>query len=148
MTLPLYPGVAHTERLRVTETLTVPAVSPAFTGFSDMPPVFATAYMIGLMEWACVEAVRPWLEPGEQTVGAHVDVSHLAATPVGLEVVALVELTAVAGRRLRFRVTLWDDADLIGEGWHERTVIDRSRFLSRMAVKAAAGRASLERAPG
>jgi len=146
MTYPLHPGLTHTERLCVTEALTVPAVSPAFTGFADMPPVFATAYMVGFMEWACVEALRPYLEPGEHTVGTQVDVTHVAATPVGMEVTALVELAAVAGRKLRFKVTLWDDADLIGEGWHERSVIDRARFLGRMAVKAAAGSAQLEAA--
>lgn len=138
MTYPLTPGLAHTQRLRVTDALTVPAVSPAFPGFADMPPVFATAYMVGFLEWACVEALRPYLEPGEHTVGTQVEVTHQAATPVGMEVTALVELVETRGRKLRFKVTLWDEADVIGEGWHERALIDRSRFLGRLAEKARA----------
>jgi len=144
MTYPLTPGLAHTQRLRVTHALTVPAVSPAFPGFADMPPVFATAYMVGFLEWACVEALRPYLEPGEHTVGTQVEVTHQAATPVGMEVTALVELVETRGRKLRFKVTLWDEADLIGEGWHERALIERSRFLGRLAEKARAHPAVLD----
>src|SRR3546814_10372710 len=63
-------------------------MSESYTGFSDMPPVFATAFMIGLVEWACVEALSPFLGAGEHTVGIHVDVSHVSATPVGMKATA------------------------------------------------------------
>src|ERR1043165_6704613 len=110
-------GAIHTKTITVGSSLTVPAVCPAFTGFRDMPPVFATAFMVGFIEWACVEALRPHLEPGLKTVGTHVDVSHVGATPVGMEVTALVELIAAEGRRLRFKVTCFDAGGVIGAGF-------------------------------
>jgi fluoroacetyl-CoA thioesterase len=123
------------QTLKVDQTLTVPAVSEAFTGFRDMPPVFATAYMVGFIEWACIEAIRPWLEPGEHTVGTHVNVSNMAATPVGMNVTAFVELVEVEGRKLRFRVTCRDEVDIIGEGTHERVVINPETFMARVSAK-------------
>jgi fluoroacetyl-CoA thioesterase len=134
----LNPGVTHMQTLPVDASLTVPSVSDAFTGFADMPPVFATAYMVGLMEWACVEALRPYLEEGEHSVGTHIDVSHVAATPIGMLVTAHVELIGVAGRKLRFNVQCRDEAGLIGAGSHERAVIIKEDFLARVARKAAA----------
>jgi fluoroacetyl-CoA thioesterase len=131
----LKPGLRHVQTLRVDQSLTVPAVSKAFA-FDDMPPVFATAFMVGFIEWACIEALRPHLDAGERTVGTHVDVSHTAATPVGLTVTAEVELIAVEGRKLRFKVACHDDAGPIGEGFHERAVIDFARFMARVSAKA------------
>lgn len=122
--------------IRVDPSLTVPAVSPIFTGFADMPPVFATAFMVGFVEWACIEAIRPLLNPGEQTVGTHIDISHSAATPVGMLVSAQVELTEVRGRRLRFRVFCRDEAGVIGQGVHERCVIQPGAFLARAEARA------------
>src|SRR5262245_55039833 len=100
----LRPGLRHTLTLRVDASLTVPKVSRHYTGFSDMPPVFATAFMVGFIEWACVEALRPHLAADQGTVGTHVNVSHAAATPIGMNVTAEVELTAVEGRKLTFKV--------------------------------------------
>ena len=131
----LKPGLRHTQTLRVDASLTVPAVSPAFTGFADMPPVFATAFLVGFVEWTCIEALRPCLPAGARTVGVHVDLSHIAATPVGMQVSADVELIAVQGRQLRFRVQCRDDADLICEGHHERALVDFERFMARMQSK-------------
>jgi len=131
----LKPGLRHTQTLRVDAGLTVPAVSPAFTGFTDMPPVFATAFLVGFVEWTCIEALRPCLPAGARTVGVHVDLSHIAATPVGMQVSAEVELIAVQGRQLRFRVLCRDDADLICEGHHERALVDFERFMARMQSK-------------
>ncbi len=122
--------------LRIDERLTVPALATALTGFSDMPPVFATAFMVAFMEWACIEALADHLGPEQKTVGTHIDVSHVAATPIGMTVTAEVELVAVSGRALRFHVRCRDDAGLIGEGFHERAVIDRVKFMSRLAAKA------------
>jgi fluoroacetyl-CoA thioesterase len=131
----LRPGLRFSQSMPVDESLTVPAVSRRFTGFADMPPVFATAFMVGFMEWTCIEALRPHLAPGEHTVGTHVDMSHVAATPAGLAVTAEVELVAVEGRKLRFRVSLRDERELIGEGFHERAIIRTESFLRRVAAK-------------
>ena len=131
----LQPGLKHSRSMRVDDRLTVPAVSQAFTGFADMPPVFATAFLVGFVEWTCIEALRPHLEPGEKTVGVHVNLSHGAATPVGMTVTAEVELVAVEGRKLRFKAVCRDDAEVISEGHHERHVIDVDRFASRLAKK-------------
>lgn len=131
----LQPGLKHTHSVQVDERLTVPAVSQAFTGFSDMPPVFATAFLVGFVEWTCIEALRPYLDPGQKTVGVHVDLSHSAATPVGMRVTAEVELVAVEGRRLRFKAVCRDDAEVISEGHHERYIIDADRFLARLNRK-------------
>ena len=133
----LQPGLRHTLTLPVDSSLIVPAVSETFSGFRDMPPVFATAFMVGYIEWACIEALRPHLAPGERTVGTHINVSHIAATTVGMNVVAEIELVAVEGRKLQFEVECRDDAEIIGAGTHERVVIDLARFLTRMDEKAA-----------
>ena len=135
---PKIPGTQHMQTLQVDRTLTVPAVSEHFTGFVDMPPVFATAFMVGFIEWACIEAIRPYLEPGEHSVGTHVNVSHVAATPAGMNVTAFVELIAVEGRKLSFRVTCRDEVDLIGEGVHERVIINPEKFMARVSAKRSA----------
>lgn len=129
-------GLTHTLTLTVDDGLTVPRVSPAFD-FADMPPVFATAYMVGFLEAVCLEAVKPFLAPGERTVGTRVDVSHVAATPVGMRVTAECELVGIDGRRLSFKVRCRDAAGLIGEGTHERAIIDLARFMERLTAKAA-----------
>ncbi|WP_206522109.1 MULTISPECIES: thioesterase family protein [unclassified Mesorhizobium] len=110
-------------------------MTTAFASFADMPPVFATAFMVGFIEWACVEALRPFLSSHERTVGTHVDVSHVAATPVGMTVTADVELVAVQGRKLRFKVSCSDENGLIGEGFHERAVVDYDKFMARVLAK-------------
>ncbi|RWI98359.1 MAG: thioesterase [Mesorhizobium sp.] len=135
MTSDLKPGLHHVQTLRVDDSLTVPAMTTAFASFADMPPVFATAFMVGFIEWACVEALRPFLSSHERAVGTHVDVSHVAATPVGMTVTADVELVAVQGRKLRFKVSCSDENGLIGEGFHERAVVDHDKFMARVLAK-------------
>ncbi|RUV25520.1 MAG: thioesterase [Mesorhizobium sp.] len=135
MTSDLKPGLHHVQTLRVDDSLTVPAMTTAFASFADMPPVFATAFMVGFIEWACVEALRPFLSSHERTVGTHVDVSHVAATPVGMTVTADVELVAVQGRKLRFKVSCSDENGLIGEGFHERAIVDHDKFMARVLAK-------------
>mgnify|MGYP000166740324 CR=1 FL=1 len=129
-------GLSHSERMRVTAAHTVPQVAD-WPGFADMPPVFATAMMVGFMEQTCIQALRPWLDEGQRTVGTHVDMSHVAATPVGMLVEARVELVDIQGRALTFRVTCRDEAGLIGEGLHQRAIIDLQRFEQRLAAKTA-----------
>ncbi len=138
----LKPGIRHEHRFRVPASKTVPALYPEADAFRQMPEVFATGFMVGLIEWACIEAVNPHLDwPAEQTVGTHIDVSHEAATPPGFEVTVRVELVSVEGRRLGFVVEAHDGADTIARGRHERFVIDRAKFDARLAAKRAAAAA-------
>ena len=132
----LQPGLRHRETVRIGDAHTVPAMTPLFASFSEMPPVFATAYLVAFVEWTCTQALRGHLGEGQLTVGTRVELSHVAATPVGMQVTAEVELVAVEGRKLRFRAVCRDEAELIGEGFHERAVIDNARFLARMHAKA------------
>jgi fluoroacetyl-CoA thioesterase len=136
----LKPGLRYVQTLRVSEALTVPAMTSSFPSAADFPPVFATAYMVAFIEFACVALLAPYLDEGEGSVGTHVDVSHLAATPVGMMVTAEVELIAVEGRKLRFKITCSDEVDEIGRGFHERFIIDRAKFMSRVEAKAAKAR--------
>jgi len=128
-------GLKHRQSLTVTPDLTVPQVSPHLAGFQDMPPVFATAMMVAFIEDTCVAALKPHLAPGQRTVGTHVNVSHTAATPIGLTARCEVELVEVEGRRLKFKVACADDKGPIGEGFHERYVIDLERFLAKLGEK-------------
>jgi fluoroacetyl-CoA thioesterase len=134
----IVPGITHTLALQVNDRLLVTAFTPHFSGLADRPPVFATAFMVGFMEWACIEALKPYLPDGQDTVGTHVYLSHVAPTPMGMKVTAQVELVEVKGRTLRFRVDCYDECDLVGSGFHERRVIDTARFMSRVAQKAQA----------
>ncbi len=102
---------------------------------SGLVPVFSTPALVGLMESAAVKALSGYLSPGQTTVGGHIDVSHLAATPVGMQVRARAELTAVEGRKLVFKIQAWDEVELIGEAAHERFVVDEARFLQRIQSK-------------
>jgi fluoroacetyl-CoA thioesterase len=136
----LRPGIEHELRFPVSGTKTVPALYPEATEFQEMPEVFATGFLVGLVEWACIQAVNPHIDwPREQTVGTHVDVSHEAATPPGLEVVARVKLTKVDGRRLGFDVEVSDDVEIVSRGTHERFVIDAERFAQKTARKRETG---------
>src|SRR5471032_1685043 len=100
-----------------------------------LPPVFATPYMVLLMENAALNAIRAYLDKDESAVGTAVDIRHLAATPVGHGVRAEAEVTEVDGRRIEFNVTASDDVEVIGSGTHERIVIDIARFGQSLALK-------------
>jgi fluoroacetyl-CoA thioesterase len=101
-----------------------------------MPEVFATGFLVGLLEWACIVALKPHLDwPAEQSVGTHIDIGHEAATPPGLTVTASVELIEVEGKRLVFKVEAHDGMDRIARGRHERFVIDRAKFDARLEKK-------------
>jgi fluoroacetyl-CoA thioesterase len=134
----LSPGLEFTFRYRVPEDKTVPHLYPEAPLFQEMPKVFATGFMVGLLEWACIEAIRPHLDPGEQSVGTAISVTHTAATPPGLTVTVELRLLEVEGRRLVFAVKAHDGVDPIGEGRHERFVIDRERFARKVEQKARA----------
>jgi fluoroacetyl-CoA thioesterase len=128
----LSAGLRHVAELKVTPNMLVPNVAAQLREFSDMPPVFATAMMIGFVEATCVGCLRTHLDAGEHTVGTHVDVKHIAATLGGKRVRAQVELVSVEGRALTFKVEVHDDAGKIGEGLHCRAVISVDRFISKV----------------
>ncbi len=132
----LKPGIRYEHRFKVPLSKTVPALYPESDEFVAMPEVFATGFLVGLLEWACIKAINPHLDwPEEQSVGTHIDVSHEAATPPGLEVMTTVELIAVEGRKLTFAVEAHDGVDLISKGRHERFIINKAKFDAKMSAK-------------
>jgi fluoroacetyl-CoA thioesterase len=102
---------------------------------SGLVPVFSTPALVGLMESAAVQALSGSLAAGQTTVGTRMDVRHLAATPVGMQVRARAELTAIQGRKLVFTIQAWDELELIGEAGHERFIVDEAKFLGRVQAK-------------
>ena len=129
----LKPGRKGRAETTVTPDNTAQAVG------SGLVPVFATPYMIALMENAAVNAVQEALAPDEGTVGTRLDVTHDAATPIGLTVWAEAELTAVEGKKLTLAVRAFDEAGPIGGGVHQRFIIAVERFLAKAEAKKAEG---------
>ena len=138
----LKPGLTHRLTFRVSERQTVPNFYPESPMFREMPAVFATGYMVGLFEWCCTDLLDKHLDPGEGSLGVHVNFSHLAATPPGLTVTVDCEVTAVDGKSVVFKVRDHDGVDLIGEGEHHRAVVNYERFNARAADKASKARAA------
>lgn len=112
----------------------------ASTWGSGLAPVLATPMLVAFCEECARLSVDPLLAAGQQTVGTHIDLQHLAATPTGLTVRLRSELVQVEGRRLRFRVEAWDEVELICRGKHERFIIDTTRFEQRLAEKESSDR--------
>lgn len=132
----LQAGLRYQFRYTVTENKTVPHLYPESESFQQMPQVLATGFMVGLMEWACIEAIKPHLDwPQEQSLGTLVNFPHLAATPPGLTITVDVTLDHVDGRRLCFSVVAHDGVDRITEGTHERVVINKKKFDAKIAGK-------------
>ena len=125
----LHPGLTGTAEILVGTRDTAPHVG------SGKVKVLATPVMVSLMEEASLHAVEGLLPPGHQTVGTRLDITHVAATPVGLRVTAGAEVTRVDGRRITFRVWADDEKERIGEGTHERIVIEVARFDRRAQEK-------------
>jgi fluoroacetyl-CoA thioesterase len=133
----LQPGLKFEFQFEIPDTKTVPHLYPESPEFQQMPKVFATGYMVGLFEWACIQALNPHLDwPKEQSVGIGVNLSHVAATPPGLVVTVRVLLEKVEGRKLTFFIEADDGVDLISQGYHERFVIDAAKFNAKVAGKA------------
>ncbi len=97
--------------------------------------VLSTPHLIGYLEWTARNAVKDHLESGEDTVGTHVDVRHLAATPIGMQVTFHAEVVAVEDRKLRFKVEAFDEMEKVAEGTHERFVVNVERFAARLRAK-------------
>ena len=139
------PGLTTGARASLAMTVGPSHLVPALFGeqnggagaFRDMPAVFATANMVGLMEWACVEQLRPYYEEGEGSLGVHVDVDHTAPTLPGQVVTVETEVEEVDGRFIWFRVTAHDGIDQIGTGRHRRAVIRNEKFNDRLDAKRA-----------
>jgi len=125
----ILPGLTGTAEIVVGTRDTAPHVGSGKIG------VLATPIMVNLMEAAALQAVERYMPPGHQTVGTHLDVKHFAATPVGLRVIAHAELVKVEGRTLTFRIRAEDEREPIGEGFHERLIINVERFDVRMQKK-------------
>jgi fluoroacetyl-CoA thioesterase len=129
------PGLAGHATLLVEEQHTAPRIG------SGLVHVLATPVMINLMESAALDAAEHLLPAGHQSLGTKIDVSHVAATPVGQRVTATAEVVEVAGNRIVFRVEAHDEIELIGEGTHHRIVVDVGRFDKRVKKKVTTTRA-------
>lgn len=127
--MPIEPGIRGTASCVVSDKHTAKSLR---SGGLD---VLATPIMIALMEEAALTSVRPYLDPGADTVGTRLDVSHLSATPVGMKAWAESELVEIDRRRLVFSVKAYDEAGLIGEGTHERFIIDSEKFTAKCRSK-------------
>jgi fluoroacetyl-CoA thioesterase len=139
----LREGLSFEFRYTVPEQKTVPHLYPEFAEGRKMPDVFATGYMVGLFEFACIRAINPHIDwPREQTVGTAIDVNHTAATPPGFTITVRGTLQKVDGRRLTFRITADDGVDTISEGTHERFIINAEKFNARVTEKSRKGTVS------
>ncbi len=130
-------GLEYTHRYRIPENKTVPHIYPEAKVYQEMPKVFATGFMVALIEWACIEALAPHMEPGHGSVGTLINLTHSAATPPGMEVTVHVRCTKVEGQRTAWEIEAKDEVDEISKGTLERFSIDFARFNARMAKKAA-----------
>jgi fluoroacetyl-CoA thioesterase len=148
MSTAIISGVTHTLPLEVHDQMLATVFTPHFSGLAGLPPVFATTFMVGLMEWACIEALKPYLPDGQNTVGTHVTLSHVAPAPLGMpkDIKITAQLVEVKGRTFRFHVKCYDECGLIGSGFHERSVIEtrrvqaavrRLRSLPRLVTRSA-----------
>jgi fluoroacetyl-CoA thioesterase len=134
---------------RVPAEKTVPHLYPEAHEFQLMPTVFATGFMVGLMEWTCLHVIAPHLDEGEGSLGIHINVSHLAATVPGQTVTVTAACTKVEGRKVTFNVKAHDGIDLIGEGEHVRMIVNWEKFEQRVNAKAKRARvASITRKAG
>lgn len=127
----LQPGMTNELTVVVNQTMTARQL-----GGADLEEVLATPMLVNYLENAAQKLVEPTLAEGQGTVGSRIDIRHLAATPVGMQVTFRATLAEIADRRLIFRVEADDQQERVGEGSHERYVIDKEKFLARLTTKA------------
>lgn len=120
-------GIKNEKSIVVTDEVTASKVG------SGLLPVYATPSMIALMEGTCAESVQPYLAEGEGTVGVAVDIKHIAATPVGMNVRCESLLKEVNGKKLVFEVNVYDEKGLVGTGIHKRAIINNEAFMARLS---------------
>ncbi|MBN1318827.1 MAG: thioesterase family protein [Anaerolineales bacterium] len=125
----LKPGLTNT----ITNTVTTQHLASSMG--SGLAPVLATPFLVALCEECARLSVDPFLPEGLQTVGTHIDLYHIAATPPGMQVTIEAELVEIEGQKLRFKVSARDEVEKIGYGEHERFIIDTERFSNRLAKK-------------
>jgi fluoroacetyl-CoA thioesterase len=133
----LKPGLIHRFFYKVPVAKTVPHLYDESPELAAMPEVFATGFMVGLMERTCVQLLAPHLDTGEGSLGVHIDVSHKAATPVGFTITVEAECVEVKGPRAKFAIKAHDGIDEIGSGIHERFIVTWDRFNKSVAAKTA-----------
>lgn len=131
-------GMVETIEFEVSREKTVPFLYPESPEFREFPEVFATGFMVGLMEWCCIRSLAHALEEGEGSLGTSIEVSHVAATPPGSQVLVTATVQSVNGREIIWHVRARDEISVIGEGRIGRTVVEWVRFNRRLADKAAA----------
>jgi len=131
----LLPGLSHSMTFTVPREKTVPFLYPESEQFARMPEVFATGFMVGLMEWCCIDLIAPHLAEGEGSLGTLVEVTHEAATPPGMTVTVEATLERIDGRTLIFNLLARDETDIIGRGRHGRTLVNWQRFTEKVAKK-------------
>jgi len=130
MTTPFQPGMTHELKIKSTPEHSARVFYP------HLPDVFATPFLGGLMERVSAELINERLQPGEQSVGISMNLKHTAATPLGMEIRVVTEVTSVEGRKLTFRLEAFDEVEKIGEATHERFIIQADKFNARVAEKA------------
>jgi fluoroacetyl-CoA thioesterase len=128
--MPIEPGLTGEMTLIVQESDTA-----RYSGGESLPPVFSTPRVIGLLERTSHNTILPFLAEGQGSVGAVVNIRHLAATPIGFTVRTRAEVLEVEGRRVKFKVEAWDNLEKIAEGEHERLIIEMGRFIDRVEKK-------------
>ncbi len=132
----LKPGLTFEYSYKVPENKTVPHLFPEIPEGRVMPEVFATGYLVGLIEFACIDFINPHIDwPKEQTVGTAVNINHMAATPPGFMITVSGKLTKVEGRKLTFSIEASDGQDKISKGVHERFVINADKFKASVEQK-------------
>lgn len=133
----LQAGLKHSFAYTVPVSKTVPHLYPESPELAAMPEVFATGFMVGLMEWTCVQLLAPHLDEGEGSLGVNIDVSHKGATPPGFTVTVEAECTELRGPRAKFKISAHDGIEEIGAGTHERFIIGWDRFDRGLQAKLA-----------
>jgi fluoroacetyl-CoA thioesterase len=132
----LKPGLEHEFVFTVPESKTVPHLYPEASEFQVMPRVLATGFLVGLIEWTCIQSVNPHIDwPEEQTVGTKMTIAHTAATPPGFQVSVKVRLVNVEGRLLTYEFEAADGVDVVCKGTHERFVINAAKFNGKLEEK-------------
>jgi fluoroacetyl-CoA thioesterase len=132
----LKPGFTFEMTYTVPRNKTVPHLYPEFPEAQEMPNVFATGFLVGLFEFACIQAINPCLDwPREQTVGIQINIEHTAATPPGMTITIKGTLDRIEGKKLFFSLVAHDEVEQISKGTHQRFIINAEKFNARLDKK-------------